>query len=650
MRKNILTIIAIFGLSFLFMGQKASAADISAPNIPAQTDSAYDSAYNATTNKLKSGPTSTIKWYIDNKNVLHFGRGKFQLMPTSSVSSEQAILNSVVGVEFNQKASTYSDSMLNAFNRTNTSYIYGFENLDTSKVTIMRDAFSMMPNLKTLDVSKLDTSSVTNMSGMFNSSLSLGKPDKSALESLKLGGKFNTSKVTDMTWMFNGTDKLKNVDFSLLDTSSVTNMSTMFAGTGLTSINTSTWNVSNVTNFSNMFYGAQSLTSVKTENWNVSKATNMTGMFQNAKNVTELDVSKWNVGNVTTFSKTFFGMNSLPKIDVSKWNPIKVNNTSDMFGMMFNVEEINLSGWTTPALTNMRAMFNMSTNNSTNAVMPKLKTIVFGENMNTSKVTDMGWMFNMNATLTNVNLDKLNMTSVKDASNMLNGLKSMEIFNLQNWETPALTNATHMFSKNDKLKEINMPNINMRGVTSQSFMMAENPSLIKFIVGRQFELIASTNNQLLNTGASKLPYKDEWHNTLTPDVSIPFSQMNRVSFNENPGVWEPTLAGVFTATIDEFLDLGNIKINDMVNRNVTLLTNNTLENSDGFSISAKLNSNKAEVAVNSVALNDTSYTSIMNVTAKGEQNTPLSIQLKPKGREVGPLSVNIEWTFAPNTK
>lgn len=647
-RKYILTIIAMVGMSFLFMSSKVYAADISAPNIQAQSDAQYDTAYNQSTNKLKSKSTSTIKWYIDKNNILHFGRGKFQMVPTSDVASEQTIINGIVGIEFNQKAS--ADSMLNAFNRSNTSYIYGFENLDTSKVTIMRDAFSLMPNLKTLDVSKLDSSAVTNMSGMFNSSLSLGKPDKSVLENLKLGGKFNTSKVQDMTWMFNGTDKLKNVDFSLLNTSSVTNMTTMFAGTGLTEINTSTWNVSNVTNFSNMFYGAQNLTSVKTTNWNTSKVTNMSGMFQNAKALTELDVSKWNVGNVTTFAKTFFGANSLPSIDVSKWNPVKVTNTSDMFGMMFNVEEINLSNWTTPELTTMRAMFNMSTNNSTNVTMPKLKTITFGANMNTSKVTDMGWMFNMNSTLINVNLDKLNMTSVKDASNMLNGLKRIEKFDLPTWKTPALINAGNMFSKNTMLKEINIPNVDMQKVTAQSFMMAENPNLIRFTVGPNFRLIASTNNQLVNTRASNLPYKDEWHNVSTPTVSIPFDKMNTVSFIENYGTWEPTLAGVFTANIDDLVNFGNIKINDIITRNVNLITKNTLENSDGFTVLAKLDSDYAEVFINSIGVNNKSDTSVLKMNVKGENTTPISIQLKPKGRNVGPVNMNIEWTFSPNIK
>ena len=132
--------------------------------------------------------------------------------------------------------------------------ITGMDLLDTSKVTNMESIFSNCQALTSLDVSGFDTSKVTTMSGMFS--------DCQALTSLDLSG-FDTSKVTIMYGMFSGCSKLTSLDVSGFDTSKVTTMGNMFSGCSkLTSLDVSGFDTSKVINMGNMFKDCIKLKSV----------------------------------------------------------------------------------------------------------------------------------------------------------------------------------------------------------------------------------------------------------------------------------------------------------------------------------------------------------------------------------------------------
>lgn len=94
-------------------------------------------------------------------------------------------------------------------------------NLDTSKVTDMREMFSGCGSLASLDVSGFDTSNVTGMYNMFNGC--------GALTSLDVSN-FNTSKVTGTNYMFFKCGSLAELNVSGFDMSKVTNTNSMFDG------------------------------------------------------------------------------------------------------------------------------------------------------------------------------------------------------------------------------------------------------------------------------------------------------------------------------------------------------------------------------------------------------------------------------------
>ena len=87
---------------------------------------------------------------------------------------------------------------------------------------------------------------------------------------------FIKDSLRDTSDMFNGCSGLTSLDLSNLDTSNVTDMYRMFYNcSGLTSLDLSNFDTSKVTNMGGMFQGCYGLTSLDLSNFNTSKVTNM---------------------------------------------------------------------------------------------------------------------------------------------------------------------------------------------------------------------------------------------------------------------------------------------------------------------------------------------------------------------------------------
>ena len=97
-----------------------------------------------------------------------------------------------------------------------------------------------------------DTSAVTDMSSMFYGC---------RLTTLDLSS-FNTSAVTIMMYMFKYCSNLTTLDLSSFDTSAVTSMGEMFYDCRLTTLDLSSFNTSAVENMSFMFYNCTNLATI----------------------------------------------------------------------------------------------------------------------------------------------------------------------------------------------------------------------------------------------------------------------------------------------------------------------------------------------------------------------------------------------------
>lgn len=190
--------------------------------------------------------------------------------------------------------------------------------------------------------------------------------------------------------MFDGMTKLSTFEgFEKLHVDNATSMRTMFQYcSGLASLDLSSWDTSNVTDMSYMFYDCNNLTSFgDISNWNVSNVTNMFEMFCSCHALTSLgDLSNWNVSNVTDMGHMFSSCYELEIVEnLNKWDTSNVTNMRSMFQYCSGLVSLNLTDWDTSNVTDMGYMFNQCNS---------LTSVGDLSNWDTSKVTNMYYMFN----------------------------------------------------------------------------------------------------------------------------------------------------------------------------------------------------------------------------------------------------------------
>ena len=167
------------------------------------------------------------------------------------------------------------DSSAIFFNFKNCISINFNHNYDTSNTINMYYMFGGESKFKTLDLSDFNTSNVTNMSYMFTSWSTLeGTWKNSELTNIIFGENFDTSKVTTMRDMFSGLNNIISLDLSTFDTSNVTSMFHMFwYSKKMEEINLCSFNTYKVTTMESMFAEMPALKIVKVgPNWTTAYA------------------------------------------------------------------------------------------------------------------------------------------------------------------------------------------------------------------------------------------------------------------------------------------------------------------------------------------------------------------------------------------
>ena len=174
-----------------------------------------------------------------------------------------------------------------------------------------------------IDFSMVDTSNVINMSKMFYGRYFLEKLDLS---------NFNTSKATDMSNMFNSCLSLTNLDLSGFNTLNVTVMKGMFAWCErLTNLDLSNFNTSNVTNMSEMFCGCNNIEQVNLSGFDTSNVIDMCGMFYGCEKLKKLNLHNFDTFKVEIMGGMFNGNRNLEELDLSAFDTSKVDTVIGMF-------------------------------------------------------------------------------------------------------------------------------------------------------------------------------------------------------------------------------------------------------------------------------------------------------------------------------
>lgn len=340
----------------------------------------------------------------------------------------------------------------------NLTKISGIENLDLTSVTNVRYMFDDCKSIETLDTKMFKGAKPVNMQGMFDHMDALSSIDLSDLD---------TSEATDMSYMFYYCDNLTTIDFSKFKTDKVKSLRYMFYYCNkLTSLDLSSFNTKNVTDMSYMFDYASKLTSIKFgTNFNTEKVVDMSKMFHSASSITSIDLSKFNTKNVKDMSAMFGEMSSLTSIDVSKFDTSNVEDMTGMFAGCSKLTTIDLSNFNTKNVKSMGAngLGFQSNGNSINfhyggmfQDCKKLKTIIFGNNFDTSNVTNMSGMFAWSTSLETLDITKFNTSNVEDMSGMFYRMYAIKNIYVSNkWSTNKVTKSDYMFKKSELLPNYN---------------------------------------------------------------------------------------------------------------------------------------------------------------------------------------------------
>lgn len=262
----------------------------------------------------------------------------------------------------------------------------------TAKALNMRDMFNSATNLE-LNTNRpgkeWNTSSVTDMSGVFNSTVFKPLPvsDISRViptaNTTNLGAAFlakfryipatnswtedisnmppidtslwNTTNITNFTGAFSYRDMTGSNLSGLVVSNKATRLERMFEKTVGLTLNTASWDISNVTNFNQMFERAELLNVNFSGFKPSSKLTTAYWPFREAKNLT-LNTAGWDISGLTN-AQDFFSQVDLSNVNLAGFNPgPAMTNLSGAFYATKNIT-INTENWNLSPTVSMSSLF-----------------------------------------------------------------------------------------------------------------------------------------------------------------------------------------------------------------------------------------------------------------------------------------------------
>lgn len=372
--------------------------------------------------------------------------------------------------------------------------ITNLEYLNTSQVTNMQCMFQNCESLEALDLSTFNTENVTNMYGMFQFCKSL--------KSLNLSS-FNTSKVKQMEYMFKNCESLTALDLSRFNTENVKDYEYMFHSCkSLTALDLSSFNSKEILNTSLMFTGCFALKTLDISSFDTSKTTDMPSMFSECSALETIYASSaFTTDNVTNDFSMFSNCRKLKNFDQSNSGKTHAHIGEGGYftvapaWVRFDAATGTLTFQCSSAKTDADTDYFLNEGNDEPGWYPTksadIKTVVFKrnfrdarpttcllwfgsctnltsieglENLNTSDVTRMDYMFYKCDQLRALDLSGFNTEKVENMRDMFSNCKNLETLNLSSFKTNNLTNMSEMFLECNKIAQLDLSGFNTSGV------------------------------------------------------------------------------------------------------------------------------------------------------------------------------------------
>ena len=170
----------------------------------------------------------------------------------------------------------------------------------------------------------------------------------------------------------------------------------------------------------------------------------------------------------TDSSKMFFSepseqkIRNILKLDLSSFDTSKVTNMGYMFYNISNPTTLDISNFDTSQVRSMRSMF---------SAMYNLATLNISH-FDTSKVTDMAGMFYSVSALNTLNLSHFDTSKVTDMNHMFYNMSNLTTINLSSFDTSKVTNMGYIFAGVSSLTTLNLISFDTSQVTNMGYMFS----------------------------------------------------------------------------------------------------------------------------------------------------------------------------------
>lgn len=202
----------------------------------------------------------------------------------------------------------------------------------------------------------------------------------------------DATNLTTMYYMFAGCDGLTELDLSSWDTSNVKYMERTFYDCGFLSKLNVNFNTSSVTTMQYTFSMLPRLASIDLSTWDTSKVWDMSYMFYESSKLNAINgITNWNTSAVTTTAQMFAYCGSNLSLNLSGWNVLKVTDFNHMF-FYSGIVSVNISNWRFKDSANVNSMFGYCGSLTTiitneNTVLPDVERLSLGLEDNCPNVT-----------------------------------------------------------------------------------------------------------------------------------------------------------------------------------------------------------------------------------------------------------------------
>ena len=267
------------------------------------------------------------------------------------------------------------------------------------------------------------------------------------------------------SWFMNCSSLLSVDGLKYLNTSEVTDMSSMFSGcSSLTSLDLRGFDTGKVTNMSSMFYGCSSLVTIRVgEGWTTSKVTNSDYMFYDCTSLRGCNGTVFNASHIDkayarvdgnggqgylTGNVPYVVFNSNSRILTFYYDDKQSTRTMDgnVYSLGFGSWMIHNSYLDCVIFDSSFADYKPTSTANWFMNCSNLSSIDGIQYLNTSEVTDMSSMFSGCSSLVELDLLGFETGKVTDMSNMFSGCSSLvTIIVGDGWNTSSVTSSDSMF-------------------------------------------------------------------------------------------------------------------------------------------------------------------------------------------------------------